>query len=76
MKKILSLICAFLMVLGVSSCACNKEDNKIEFTHYVKGGGNEDLDATILWQYETSAYTKYQVAYTSYVCSDSSIYFG
>ncbi len=69
MKKVISLLFCFLLV----GCSCNKENKKIEYTHYLRGGGNEKLEASILWEYSNEAYTKYQVAYTSYVCSDPSV---
>ena len=74
MKKILNLffICAMLFVIG--GCSCNKNnDKKIEYVHYLRGGGSETIDANILWEFSNDAYTKYQVAYTSYVCSDPSV---
>ena len=72
MKKIKLLIFTLVIAL-ISGCSCNKNDNLIEYTHYVRGGGSETLNATILWEYSNKTYTKYQVAYTSYVCSDPSV---
>lgn len=62
----------------ITGCSCNKEENNdsvIKFEHYANGGVKEELEARILWQYSTSAFTKYQVAYTSYVCSNPSLNF-
>ena len=74
MKKLCSLVLVALIIL-LPGCSCKKEDdsNKIEYTHYVRGGGSEKLNATILWEFSNDTYTKYQVAYTSYVCSDPSV---
>lgn len=74
MKKILSILLSFITIFSVCSCSCKKEkDNKIEYKHYARGGGTENLKADILWEYANETYTKYQVAYTSYVCSDTSV---
>lgn len=74
MKKISSILIFIFSFLLMSGCACNKNDDKsIEFVHYIRGGGSEKLDANILWQYSNNTFTKYQVAYTSYVCSDPSV---
>ena len=74
MKKISCLLIAIFTFLLVSGCSCDKKDDKtIEYVHYVRGGGSEKLDANILWEYTNGTFTKYQVAYTSYVCSDPSV---
>jgi len=74
MKKIINLLLVMFMGFSLLGCSCSKEDNnKIEYTHYVRGGGSEKLKATILWEYANDTYTKYQVAYTSYVCTDPSV---
>lgn len=75
MKRIVSLlsVCFLLLIPG---CSCNKEEkdtNVIEYVHYTNGGVKETVEARILWEYSTSAFTKYQVAYTSYVCSNTSL---
>ena len=73
-KKIYSLLLICLVAFTTCACACQKEGLKqIEYTHYVRGGGKETLDATILWEFSNDTFTKYQVAYTSYVCSDPSV---
>lgn len=77
MKKIVSLLslCFLLLIPG---CACDSEEKDgsvIEYDHYANGGVKETLEARILWKYSTSAFTKYQVAYTSYVCSNPSVNF-
>ena len=73
MKKI-KIICALMCsILLMSGCSCNKNEDKIQYVHYLRGGGSEKLNAKILWEYSNDYYTKYQVAYTSYVCSDPSV---
>lgn len=73
MKKISFLLMIVFSLLFISACSCDKNDNTIEYIHYLRGGKSEKLDATILWEYSNSTFTKYQVAYTSYVCSDPSV---
>lgn len=75
MKKVRWLIVVVFSLLFSYGCACKEETSSkiIDYKHYLRGGGNETLQAQILWEYSTSAYTKYQVAYTSYVCSDASV---
>lgn len=74
MKKISSLVFVVIIMFSLIGCSCKKEnDNTIKYTHYARGGGSEELEADILWEYANEAYTKYQVAYTSYVCSDPSV---
>lgn len=73
MKKISCLLIFMFSLLLVGGCACNKSDDTIKYTHYLRGGKSEELDAKILWEYSNSTFTKYQVAYTSYVCSDPSV---
>lgn len=74
MKKIKYLLLMVFSLLIVSGCSCKKEEDKtISYNHYLRGGGSEKLDATILWEYSNDTFTKYQVAYTSYVCSDPSV---
>lgn len=74
MKKLSVIFVLFFMLVVIGGCSCNKKDtNTIEYTHYLRGGGSEKLDANILWEYANKTYTKYQVAYTSYVCSDPSV---
>ena len=75
MNKIKYLLVMIFALLTISGCACKKEDDNktIQFNHYIRGGGSETLDANILWEYSNDTFTKYQVAYTSYVCSDSSV---
>jgi len=73
MKKISCLLFIGIMMLSLVGCSCKKDENKIEYVHYLRGGGNETLKADILWEYANDTYTKYQVAYTSYVCSDPSV---
>lgn len=73
MKKLSVIFVLFLMLFVSSGCACKKDSRTIEYTHYLRGGGSEKLDANILWEYANKTYTKYQVAYTSYVCSDPSV---
>ncbi len=74
MKIIKYFLLIFALICVTCSCSKNSSnDNTIEFNHYVRFGGSEKLKATILWQYDSDAYTKYQVAYTSYVCSDASV---
>lgn len=74
MKKISCLLIVIFSFLLISGCSCNKKDDKmIEYVHYLRGGGSEKLDANILWEYTNGTFTKYQVAYTSYVCSDPSV---
>lgn len=74
MKKICSLLVMLVSFVLVNGCSCKKdENNKIEYVHYLRGGGSEEIEATILWEYANDVYTKYQVAYTSYVCSDPSV---
>ncbi len=74
MKKISCLLVFIFLFLLISGCSCKKKDDKtIEYVHYVRGGGSEKLDANILWEYSNNTFTKYQVAYTSYVCSDPSV---
>ena len=74
MNKIFKIIIICLFVCSICSCSCKKdESNIIEYTHYARGGVVEELDATVLWEHSTDAYTKYQVAYTSYVCSNISV---
>jgi hypothetical protein len=74
MNKIKCLLILIVSVFLVGGCACAEEDDsKIEYTHYLRGGGKEKLKADILMEYSNSVYTKYQVAYTSYVCSDPSV---
>ena len=75
MKKIKIVVVLLLAMLAFpTGCSKKEENNKtIKYDHYLRGGGKEVLDATILWEYSNSTYTKYQVAYTSYVCSDPSV---
>ena len=73
MKKIQCLLVMIFAILVFSGCSCNKDEDSIEYTHYLRGGGKETLEAKLLWEYSNSAFTKYQVAYTSYVCSDPSV---
>ena len=74
MNKIKYLLVTIFCLIIISGCSCKKEDNKkIEYTHYLRGGGTEKLKANILWEYSNGTFTKYQVAYTSYVCSDPSV---
>ena len=73
MRKIQCLLLMVLAVLLFSGCSCKKDNDSIEYTHYLRGGGKEKLKAKILWEYSNSTFTKYQVAYTSYVCSDPSV---
>jgi len=74
MNKIKYLLVIIFSLIIVSGCSCKKEDKKkIEYTHYLRGGGKEKLKANILWEYSNGTFTKYQVAYTSYVCSDPSV---
>ena len=74
MRKIKYLLIVSFALLFIGGCSCNKEKEKtIEYTHYVRGGGSETLNANILWEFSNNTYTKYQVAYTSYVCSDPSV---
>ena len=74
MSKIKYLILFSLVTIFVCSCSCKETNDKtIEYTHYIRGGGEEKLKANILWEYSNNTYTKYQVAYTSYVCSDPSV---
>lgn len=74
MKKLSVIFVLFFTLIVIGGCSCNKKDtNTIEYTHYLRGGGSEKLDANILWEYSNKTYTKYQVAYTSYVCSDPSV---
>lgn len=77
MKKIISLlILCFLLFIPVCSCSKEEKDsNVITYEHYANGGIKETLEARILWKYSTSAFTKYQVAYTSYVCSNPAVNF-
>lgn len=73
MKRISCLLIAIFSFLLISGCSCDKNgDKKIEYVHYLRGGGYDELDANILWEYSNNTFTKYQVAYTSYVCSDAS----
>lgn len=75
MRKLFSLICLSFLFL-IPACSCNKEDdNVIKYVHYANGGVQEELEARILWEYSTSAFTRYQVAYTSYVCSNPQLNF-
>ena len=73
MKKLNVLVVLFIMLVTLCGCSCKKEDASLTYTHYLRGGGSETLDAEILWEYSNKTYTKYQVAYTSYVCSDPSV---
>lgn len=73
MKKISCLLVVIFSFLFISGCNDKKNDKSIEYIHYVRGGGKEKLDADILWEYSNDTFTKYQVAYTSYVCSDPSV---
>lgn len=73
MKKMQCLLLLVLAILLFPGCSCNKDDDSIEYTHYLRGGGKEKLKAKILWEYSNSTFTKYQVSYTSYVCSDPSV---
>ena len=73
MKKLNVLVVLFIMLVTLCGCSCKKEDASLTYTHYLRGGGSEALDAEILWEYSNKTYTKYQVAYTSYVCSDPSV---
>lgn len=73
MKKLNILVVLFIMLVTLCGCSCKKEDASLTYTHYLRGGGSETLDAEILWEYSNKTYTKYQVAYTSYVCSDPSV---
>lgn len=74
MKKVRTILMLFVAIISLSACSKeNKSSNTIEYNHYLRFGGSEKLTATILWQYESDVYTKYQVAYTSYVCSDPSV---
>lgn len=73
MKKLSVIFVLFLMLFVTGGCSCKKDGKTIEYTHYLRGGGSEKLDANILWEYANKTYTKYQVAYTSYVCSDPSV---
>lgn len=74
MKKIYHLILICLMIVGTCSCSCNnKENDKIEYTHYANGGVTQKLKASILWEYSNDTFTKYQVSYNSYVCSNTSV---
>lgn len=76
MKKISCLLVFIFSLLLINGCSCKKKDDKtIEYVHYIRGGGSEKLDANILWEYSNNTFTKYQVAYTSYVCSDPSVNF-
>lgn len=76
MKKISYLLVFIFSLLLINGCSCKKKDDKtIEYVHYIRGGGSEKLDANILWEYSNNTFTKYQVAYTSYVCSDPSVNF-
>ena len=78
MKKLLLCLTLFCGLISFSGCSCNKDEkdsNVITYEHYANGGIKETLEARILWQYSTSAFTKYQVAYTSYVCSNPSLNF-
>ena len=77
MKKIIGLISLCFFIL-IPVCSCNKEEKDsgvIEYEHYTNGGIKETVEARILWKYSTSAFTKYQVSYTSYVCSNPSVNF-
>ena len=71
MKKLRCLLIAAFCIL-ISGCACGKS-NEIEYVHYLRGGGSEEIEADIVWTYSNKTYTKYQVAYTSYVCSDPTV---
>ena len=71
MKKLRCLLVAAFCIL-ISGCACGKS-NEIEYVHYLRGGGSEEIEADIVWTYSNKTYTKYQVAYTSYVCSDPTV---
>ena len=75
MKKLGYLLLVIFMGFSLVGCSCKNNDSskQIEYTHYVRGGGKETLKATVLWEFANEAYTKYQVAYTSYVCSDPSV---
>ena len=73
MKRLNILFVLLIMLVALCGCSCKKEDSGLTYTHYLRGGGSETLDADILWEYSNKTYTKYQVAYTSYVCSDPSV---
>ena len=73
MKRLNILFVLLIMLVTLCGCSCKKEDGGLTYTHYLRGGGSETLDADILWEYSNKTYTKYQVAYTSYVCSDPSV---
>ena len=73
MKRLNILFVLIIMLVALCGCSCKKEDSGLTYTHYLRGGGSETLDADILWEYSNKTYTKYQVAYTSYVCSDPSV---
>lgn len=72
MKKIGCLLIVGMLMFSLFGCK-SKNDNKVEYVHYLRGGGSETLKGDILWEYANDTYTKYQVAYTSYVCSDPSV---
>ena len=73
MKIISNFIIFVLSFFLTVGCSCNKDEKTVEYTHYLRGGGSETIEANILWEYSNNTYTKYQVAYTSYVCSDPSV---
>lgn len=77
MKKIMNLLILFFLILfpGCSGDKREKDSNVIEYEHYTNGGVKETIEAEILWKYSTKAFTKYQVAYTSYVCSNPAVNF-
>jgi len=74
-KYLLVIIFSFLLISGCSNNDKEAKNDKISYNHYLRGGGSEKLDATILWEYSNNTFTKYQVAYTSYICSDPSVNF-
>ena len=61
MKKLNVLVVLFIMLVTLCGCSCKKEDASLTYTHYLRGGGSETLDAEILWEYSNKTYTKYQV---------------
>ncbi len=72
MKKIIHLVLMGMLLMMVNGCSCKKDERIIEYKHYSNAGG-ETQEARILWEFANDTYTKYQIAYTSYVCSDVSV---
>lgn len=76
MKKSKNILLIMLSLFVLVGCSCIKKTNNedvIEYEHYLRGGKKQTEEAKILWEYSNGTFTKYQVAYTSYVCSDISV---